>query len=134
MTTKQTKQDFDNEVNEARRALRVVNDRALADRLNRIADEPRRWSVAERRAILMEAASRLWNGGYTMNLHLYPVIDGFVVEEAETFRLLAHDESAAVAWGFTDNSDRAHVFATADEAAQMGQRWDPTLTSDRIAQ
>jgi hypothetical protein len=68
-----------------------------------------------------------------MHLHLYPISGGYFVEEDETFRLLAHDPAGPVAWGFTDNSDAAHIFATAEEAAEMGAQWDPTLTAERVA-
>jgi hypothetical protein len=56
-------------------------------------------------------------------LHLYPVYDGFLVEEDETFRLLAHDPNAPVAWGFTRSADAATVFPTAREALVAAQPW-----------
>lgn len=80
-----------------------------------------------------------------MHLHLYPISGGYFVEEDETYRLLAHvpagplaqglaaDGWSPISWGFTDNSDLAHIFATADEAAEMGRQWDPTLTAERVA-
>jgi len=47
-------------VNDARVAYQSRTDRSLADLLNRIADEPRRWTSIDREAILRTAASRLW--------------------------------------------------------------------------
>jgi len=60
-----------------------------------------------------------------MKLHLYSIREGYLVED-ENYRLLAR--SATGMWGFTENSDLAHVFATEADAIEMASRWDPAVT------
>jgi hypothetical protein len=76
-----------------------------------------------------------------MELHLYKIREGYLVEEADTFRLLAHippgplakamadDGWSPISWGFTDNADLAHVFATEADALEMARLWDPAVTA-----
>jgi hypothetical protein len=61
--------------------------------------------------------------GAKMNLHPYKIREGYLVEEADTFRLLAHIPGAPVEWGFTENSDLAAVFATEAEALAAAAPW-----------
>jgi hypothetical protein len=58
-----------------------------------------------------------------MELHPYRIREGWLVEEAETFRLLAHVPGAPVEWGFTENSDLAAVFATEAAALEAAAPW-----------
>jgi len=59
-----------------------------------------------------------------MKLHLYKIREGYLVE-SESYTLLAEANGM---WGFTENSDLAHVFTTEADAMEMASRWDPQVT------
>jgi hypothetical protein len=65
-----------------------------------------------------------------IRLHLYRVHGGWLVENIDDYRLLAGFESGPVVWGFTENSDEAHVFASKDEALAVGRMWDAGMTDE----
>jgi hypothetical protein len=58
-----------------------------------------------------------------VKLHLYDIGGEYLVED-DDYRLLAQADDGF--WGFTENSDLATVFETADEAFAMARMWDPT--------
>lgn len=61
MSGRQTTHDQDRTVAEWRTHYQAMGNRVLADHLNMVAREPRRFTPQQRTALLMTASSRLWN-------------------------------------------------------------------------